>query len=163
MRLDVRKSPVLQALIVALASVPNDVAKEVRQRSKSVIVPEFRRGLAERAPAEKVFHDRLVAPSTAYVSDKGVKLIGGANGMFPRETEFGAYRETFVDYTRKSRKGGTHKVHRRVQRAFWHYTKNGRVFYPTLKDLIPRIGALWTQTAVRTIAENTEEAIGRGR
>ncbi len=162
MRIDVRKSPVLQALITTLASVPNDVAKEVRSQSKAVIVPEFKRGLAERAPAERVFHERLVAPSTAYVSDKGVKLIGGANGMFPRETEFGAYREEWIDYTRRSRKGGTHPVRRRVQRAFWHYTKDGRVFYPTLVNMIPRIAALWVQTAYRTLADNMEKAVGRG-
>lgn len=161
MRIDVRKSPVLQALIGVLAAVPNDVAKEVRNQSKGVIVPEFRKGLAERAPAEKVFHDRLVAPSTAYVSDKGVKLIGGANGMFPRETEFGAYREEWADYTRRSRKGGTHTVHRRTQRQFWHYVKDGRVFYPTLVNMIPRIAALWVQTAYRTLADNIEKALGR--
>ena len=162
MRIDVRRSPVLSTLITALASVPNDVAKEVRNQSKAVIVPEYRKALAQYAPAERVFHDRLVAPSTAYVSDKGVRLIGGKNGMFPRETEFGAYREEWSEYTRRSRTGGTHRVRRRVQRAFWHYLPSGRVFYPTITNMIPRIAALWTQTAYRTIAEAMERAVRRG-
>jgi len=163
MRLDVRRSPVLSALVQTLARMPREVNSEVREQSKAVIVPEYRRGLAERAPAP-VFHKRLVAPSNAYVSDRGVRLVAGSNaaGMFPRETEFGAYREDFETYTRRSRKGGSHQVTRRTQRQFWHYTKTGHVFYPTLSDMIPRIAALWAQTAYRTVAEQIEKATGRG-
>lgn len=158
MRLDIKRSPVLSALVQTLAGVPREVQAEVRSQSKGVIVPEYRRGLAERAPAP-VFHTRLVAPSNAYVSDRGVKLVAGSNaaGMFPRETDFGAYREEYTTYTRRGR-----KVTRRTQRQFWHYTKKGRVFYPTVENMIPRIAALWAQTAYRTIAEQIEKATGRG-
>lgn len=160
MRLDVRKSAVLTALVQTIASLPKDVQKEIRVRTKSVVVPEFRKGLAERAP-EAVFFKRIVNPSTAYVSDRGIKLLAGNNGGgphgFPRETDFGAYREDYTTYTTK--KGS---VTRRTQRQFWHFVKGGRVFTPTISDLIPRIAALWTQTAYKTIAENTERAISRG-
>ncbi|MGP6171978.1 hypothetical protein ACTU6V_12320 [Microbacterium sp. A204] len=154
MRLDVRRSPVLSALIKTLATVPNEVAKQIRAQSKAVIVPEFKKGLAEQAPA-RVFFSRLVNPSTAYVSDRGVKLVGGSNraGMFPRETEFGAYREEYNTYT--TRRG---KVTRRTQRQFWHYKKTGWVFYPTVVNMIPRIASLWAQTALRTIHETVEKA-----
>ena len=155
-RLDVRKSPALTALIRTLATIPNEVAKEIRGRSKSVIVPEWKKGLAERAPGERVFHERLVAPSTAYVSDRNVKLIGGANGKFPRETEFGAYREEWAEYTGR-RKGKTFPVRRRTQRQFWHFVKTGRVVWPTASDLIPRIASLWIQTTIRTIHEQIEK------
>lgn len=156
MRLDVRRSAELTALIRVLATIPNEVAKEVRSRSKAVIVPEWRKGLAERAPGERMFHDRLVSPSTAYVSDRNVKLIGGANGKFPRETEFGAFREDFAEYTGR-RRGRTFAVKRRTQRQFWHFTKAGRVVWPTASDLIPRIASLWIQTTIRTIHETIEK------
>lgn len=156
MRLDARRSPALTALIQVLATIPNEVAKEVRKHSKSVIVPEWKKGLAERAPGERIFHDRLVSPSTAYVSDRNVKLIGGANGKFPRETEFGAYREEFTEYTGR-RKGKSFPVRRRTQRQFWHFTKPGRVVWPTASDLIPRIFALWAQTTIRTVHESIEK------
>ncbi|MCK2028097.1 hypothetical protein KZC56_17505 [Microbacterium sp. SSW1-47] len=156
MRLDVRRSRELTALIQVLATIPTEVAKEVRARSKAVIVPEWRKGLAERAPGERMFHDRLVSPSTAYVSDRNVKLIGGANGKFPRETEFGAFREEFTEYTGR-RRGRTFPVRRRAQRQFWHFTKKGRVVWPTASDLIPRIASLWIQTTIRTVHETIEK------
>lgn len=160
MRLDVRKSAALTALVQVLAAAPKEIAKEIRGQSKAVIVPEFRKGLAERAPAA-IFFTRIVNPSTVYVSDRGVKLLAGNNGGgphgFPRETDFGAYREDYTTYT--TRRG---KTTRRTQRQFWHFVKGGRVFTPTISDLIPRIAALWTQTAYKTIADNAERAISRG-
>lgn len=159
MRLDVRRSRELTAVIQALATVPREVAKEVRQRSKSVIAPEWKKGLAERAEA-RIFYDRLVNKSTVYVTDRGVRMVAGSNAAhgFPRETEFGAYRETYTDYT--SRRGGTtFKVHRRTKRQFWHWVgRPGRVVIPTVSDMIPRIAALWVQTTVRTVFELVERA-----
>ncbi|PQZ60684.1 MULTISPECIES: hypothetical protein [unclassified Microbacterium] len=156
MRLDVRRSPALTALIQVLATIPNEVAKENRKRTKAVVVPEWKKGLAERAPGERIFHERLVSPSTAYVSDRNVKLIGGANGKFPRETEFGAYREEVAEYTGR-RNGTSFPVKRRAQRQFWHFQKSGRVVWPTASDLIPRIASLWIQTTIRTVHESIEK------
>lgn len=152
MRLDVRRSRELTALVQVLATVPKEVAKEVRARSKAVIVPEWKKGLAEHAP-ERLFFERLVNPSTAYVSDRGVKLIAGSNAakMHPRETEFGSYREDYNTYS--TRRGS---VTRRTQRQFWHYQPKGRVVIPTVSNMIPRIAALWVQTTVRTVAELLE-------
>lgn len=152
MRLDVSRSRVLTALVQTMATLPREVAKNIRQQSKAVIVPEWKKQLAERAPA-RIFFTRLVNPATAYVSDRGVKLIAGANGKFPRETEFGAYRETYVDYT--TRKGS---VHRRTKRQFWHFQKTGRVVIPAISEMIPRAGALFAQTAYRAVAEKIERA-----
>lgn len=155
MRLDVRRSRELTAVVQVLATVPNEVAKENRQRSKSVIVPEWRKGLAESAPAA-IFFKRLVDPSTVYVTDRGVKLIAGSNGAkaFPRETEFGAYREDYKTY--RTRRGETT---RRTQRQFWHFQPQGRVVIPTVSQMIPRIAALWVQTTVRTVAELIERKL----
>lgn len=153
MRLDVRQSRALTALVQVMATIPREVAKNIRQQSKAVIVPEWKKLLAEHAPA-LIFFQRLVNPATAYVSDRGVKLIAGKNGAFPRETEFGAYRETYVDYT--DRRGS---VHRRTKRQFWHYVAGGRVVIPAVAEMIPRAGALYVQTAYRTVAETIEKGI----
>ncbi|WP_309105020.1 hypothetical protein [Microbacterium sp.] len=154
MRLDVRRSRELTALVQVLATVPKEVAKQVRAQSKAVIVPEWKKGLAERAPA-RIFFDRLVNPSTVYVSDRGVRLIAGSNAAkaFPRETEFGAYREDYKTYT--TRRGETT---RRTKRQFWHFQPKGRVVIPTVAAMIPRIAALWVQTSYRTVAELIERA-----
>lgn len=157
MRLDARRSPSLAAAIQVMHTMPNEAAKATRHYSKAVIEPEFKKGLAERAPGAHMFHSRLVAPAQAQISDSGVKLIAGRNGDLVRETEFGAYREEFTTYTRKNRKGGTHTVKRRTQRQFFHYSKAGHTVYPTLSNMIPRIAALWVQTVYRTVAETIEK------
>lgn len=153
MRLDVRRSRELTALVQVMATIPRDIAKNVRQQTKAVIVPEWKKLLAEKAPA-MIFFKRLVNPSTAYVTDRGVKLIAGKNGAFPRETEFGAARETYADYT--TRKGS---VHRRTKRQFWPYAPGGRVVIPAVAEMIPRAGALFVQTAYRAVIENVEKVI----
>ncbi|GAA3948917.1 hypothetical protein [Microbacterium soli] len=157
MQIDVRRSATLTALVQVMATIPRELAKQTRAQTKAVIVPEWRKLLAEKAPGERIFHDRLVTPSTVYVSDRGAKLIAGKNGRFPRETDFGAYREDYATYT--TRRGS---VTRRTQRQFWHYVKDGRVFYPAVREFIPRAWALYAQTAYRTVAEAMEGAIDRG-
>lgn len=153
MRLDAERSPVLRATIQTLAALPREMRKQIRQHTKGVVQPEWKRALGEQAPAERIFHERLVGPSAAYVSDRNVTLRAGRAGRFPRETEFGAYREEFNTYTARGS-----RVRRRTQRQFWHYTKRGHVVYPAAREIIPRIGALWAQTTVRTIHELIEKA-----
>lgn len=159
MRLVVTKSEALSAAVGVMATMPREAAKATRQYSKAVIEPEWRKGLARRAP-ERIFHTRLVDTSSALVSDRGVRLMSGSDraSNFTRETEFGAYREDFNTYTRRSKNGGRHRVTRRTQRQFWHYTKKGHTVYPTASDMIPRIAALWVQTIYRTVHETLEKA-----
>lgn len=158
MRLDVSRSPSMRAAVEVMATLPKETTKQVRAHSKRVIQPEWKKGLAERAP-ERIFHTRLVAPASATVSDRGARLNAGSSRAknFTRETEFGAYREQLNTYSRTSSKGRAHSVRRRTQRQFWHYTKKGHVVYPTARDMIPRIGALWVQTIVRTVHEQLEK------
>lgn len=158
MRLDARRSPSLKAAIEVMTTMPREAAKETRKYSKLVIQPEWKKGLAQTAPGGRQFQTQLVGPSSALVTDSGVKLTSGRNGGRVRETEFGSYREEYTTYTRRSRRGGSHKVRRRTQRQFWHYTRDGHVVYPTARILIPRIGALWVQTIWRTVHEVVEKA-----
>lgn len=139
--------------------MPRETAKLTRQHSKQVIEPEWKKGLAKRAPT-RLHHERLVSKATVYVSDRGVRMVAGSDRAdnFTRETEFGAYREDFNTYRRRSRKGKSHGVNRRTQRQFWHYTKKGHTVYPTAENMIPRIASLWVQTIYRTVHEVIEKA-----
>lgn len=158
MQLDARRSPSLKAAIQVMHTMPNEAAKEVRRYSKAVIQPEWKKGLAQHAPGARMFHSRLVAPSAAYVSDSGVKLVAGRNGDLVRETEFGAKRNEYTEYRRRGRKGGTHKVRRRTKAQFWNYKPTGLAVYPTASNMIPRIGALWVSTIYRSVHEVIEKA-----
>lgn len=153
MNLDAERSPALRATIQTLAMLPREMRKQIRQHTKGVVQPEWKRALSDEAPSARIFHERLVGPSAAYVSDRNIKLRAGRAGSFPRETEFGAYREEFNEYTAR---GG--RVTRRTQRQFWHFNPRGHVVFPAAARIIPRIGALWAQTTVRTIHELIEKA-----
>ena len=152
MRLSAERSTVLRALIQTLARVPTETRREVRKHTKSVAAPAWKKALSEQAPPARMYFDRLVTPSTVYISDRGVALRSGRAGRFPRETEFGAYREDYNTYNSRGK-----SVTRRTQRQFWHFIKKGRVVYPAASEIIPRIGSLWAQTAVRTIHELIEK------
>lgn len=153
MRLDVRKSPSLTAAIQVMSTMPKDAAKETRKYSKTVIVPEWKKAVAAHAPAGKIFQQRLVAPSTVYVTNRGVRLVSG-KGDLVRQTEFGAAREQYTTYRRR---GGL--VKRRTQRQFFHYSDKGHAVYPAASEIIPRVAALWVQTIYRTVAETIERHI----
>jgi hypothetical protein len=152
-QLDVRRSPSLTAAIQVMVTMPRETAKATRKYSKTVIQPEWKKGLQAHAPAAQIFHDRLVRPSAAYIADTGVKLVSG-KGDLVRQTEFGAAREHKTTYQRRG-----HKVTRRTQRQFYNYRQKGYVVYPTAEEMIPRIAALWVQTIYRTVAEVIEEHI----
>jgi hypothetical protein len=136
-----------------MVTMPREAAKATRKYSKTVIQPEWKEGLAAHAPAADMFHDRLVRPSAAYISDTGVRLVAG-RGDLVRQTEFGAAREHKTTYRRRG-----YKVTRRTQRQFWNYRAGGYVVYPTAENLIPRIAALWIQTIYRTVAETIERFV----
>lgn len=152
-QLDVRRSPSLTAAIQVMTTMPREAAKATRKYSKTVIVPEWKKALSDGAPAAQMFQDRLVKPSTVYVTDRGVRLVSG-KGRLVRQTEFGAAREKFTTYRRKGS-----PVTRRTQRQFWNYTKKGRVVFPSASEMIPRVAALWVQTIYRTVAEVIERHI----
>ncbi len=143
--------------------MPREVAKTTRSYSKAIIAPEWRKGLAERAPAEKMFHTRLVTPSTVYVTDRGARLVAGSDRAdnFTRETEFGGKRNEFNEYMRRSRRGGTHDVRRRTKAQFYNFKPKGYVVYPTASDMIPRVAALWVQIVLRTGHDMLEARLGR--
>jgi len=71
--------------------------------------------------------------------------------------EFGVgNRNAYSRYTRKSKKGGTHKVERRTMRGLPRRVDTGRVAYPAFKEAAPRIVALWVQLVVKQYADAAE-------
>lgn len=156
MRLDVRRSPSLTAAIQVMTTMPSEAAKEVRKYSKAVIVPEWKKALTREA-STATQEGRLAKPSTVYVTNRGVRLVAG-KGPWVRQTEFGARRDEYVKYRRKS-KHGSHTVTRRTKRQFPWYRQKGNVVYPSAENMIPRIASLWVQTIYRSVHEVIERHI----
>jgi CRISPR/Cas system endoribonuclease Cas6 (RAMP superfamily) len=161
MRLDVTQSRELRAVIFALRGIDKTLQKQVRVHTKEIAGPEWRKALAERADTRlehRVIHDTAVVGVTnqnvrVQSAMKGRPLSGGLNPKVHfYAVEFGAKLKK-TTYYRKSRKGGTHKVTRTVGGfPLKPRRKGGYVFYPAAKEMIPRIGSIWAQTTVHTLA-----------
>jgi len=161
MRIDVRNSRELLAVIYAVRSLDKTIQKMIRQETKRIAAPEWSEALTKRADTAL---ERKVIVGTAVVSvsnqnvraqsaNKGRPLSGGLNPKtdFPA-VEYGADDDTQT-YQRRSRKGGTHKVTRHTASQLKRRRRDGYVFGPAAAEMIPRLARLWAQTTVRTIAE----------
>lgn len=160
LRIDVQSSRELQALILSVRQANKEVQGQIRRHTKEMIAPEWQKALAENA-LTKVDHVVLVNTARVTVSNQNVtlksgglakKLSGGARAFqIAPQTEFGAPLRT-IKYT--GRRGSkTFPVSRLSGTQFRYENKRGWVVYPTVAQIMPRLAALWVQTAVRTFAE----------
>lgn len=70
--------------------------------------------------------------------------------------EFGAERNAYSTYERRSPKGTVHTVRRRTQRHLPPRTPKGRVVYPAFAEIAPRMVSLWLQIIVKTVYDAAE-------
>ena len=168
LRISVHSSRQLQAVILAVKQLDREVRKEIRQQTRAVVRPEWERAVREHASTrleQRVFG----STARAVVSDQNVTLkaahIGKAlsGGLKPSlnyaPVEFGANRNEFRPISTKATRTATQSLRlkkRRTLRQFRPANKRGYVVYPAAANIIPRIAALWAQTAARTIHEAFE-------
>lgn len=164
MRIDVLKSPEMMAAILAIRSLDKTLQKQIRTHVKALSTPEFKKELAERANT-RLESRVIVDTAVVSVSNQNMRLQSAAKGrplsggLNPKTdyaaVEFGRERKP-VTYDRKNKKkGGTHSV-TRTPTGIKHRRAKGYVFYPAVKDFIPRAASLFVQTTVKTIAKALE-------
>lgn len=159
---DVFESRELQAALVAFKVLPKEITKLTRQHTKKLVDAEWQKGLTKRAVTP--LQQRVLAKTAvSSVTNNNVMMKSATKGKVSARTaawelasgaEFGADINAYSVYNRRSKRGGTHKVKRRVMRGFgWHRGRTGRVVFPTAQDLAPRIASMYVQTLLRTTAE----------
>lgn len=155
----------LQAVLLAMRALPRDVAKEIRKQNRSVVFPEWKKAVAERAHG--LFETRvLVQTARATVTDRQVTLTAAtvgrplSGGLNPKTdyhaAEFGADRDQKTTYAARSRRGKQFQVTRHTTRQLRPRKRTGYVVYPAAANILPRIAALWAQTTARSIHEAFE-------
>lgn len=164
-RIDINGSAELQAILLAVKASERNIKKAIRQQTKKVVDPEWKRSLAEHGN-DLVEHKVLVATGTTLISDQNVKLRAATKGrklrggLDPKTqyyvAEYGGDRDKKTTYDAKSRKGKTYKVTRHTARQLRPRNKQGYVFGPAVAQMVPRVAALWTQTVVKVMAEALE-------
>jgi len=164
LKISVRNSRELQATILALKSLDREVSANIRRFTRQLIVPEWQQGLRERAQSRAQI--RVLADTgRATVSSQNISLKSAsvgrslAGGLNPKSSwaafEFGA-NDVETTYTATSRRGVRFSVTRHTRRQLPSRSRTGWVVFPTAKDIIPRVAALWWQTTIRTMYEAFE-------
>jgi hypothetical protein len=166
MRISLLASDDLLATVLLLKGVDRELAKQTRAAIKTVTDAEWRE--AVRGNVATRLETRVLADTARVaVSDQNVTLRAGAigkplsGGARPSEivhsAEFGADQAATASYTANSSKGRAFAVkNRHSRRQFRPRNLKGYVVYPAASRIIPRIAALYVQTAVRTIYEALE-------
>lgn len=170
LRIDVRSSRELQAVVLAVRAAPSELAKQYRQRLKAMTDEAWSDELRGRV-STRMQSRVLLDTARTKVSDQNVQLsvgtvgralskrTGGAGSARPvdllRAAEFGGSMTKYSDYKRRS-KHGRHDVRRRTLTAWGPFNRRGNAVYPGLAAVVPRVAALMVQTCVRTLADALE-------
>lgn len=166
LRISVYSSRELQGLIARLKTVDRETRKQIRQATKASAAPIWQQTITEHGTT-RLEQRVLVKTARVTVSDQNVTLTSAGSarrlpgGLIPNQdyhvVEFGAPdRESFRPYEARSKAGRYFTVNRRTRRQLRDRKRTGYVVYPAAADAIPRIAALWVQTAVRTLHELIE-------
>lgn len=153
----------LQAVTLAFKTLDRSLQRDIRRATTQTMNPEWRAAVSERASTTM---DQLVIARGARISGGNPpKAIAASSsrslsgGLVPRDSwagfEFGANprRKT---YRRKSRNGGSHNVTRNTTAQLPRRNAKGRVAFPAVADIGPRLASLFVQIVVRRVHEAAE-------
>lgn len=156
----------LRAVALMMRQIAQPVKREIDKRTRTTLNPVWR----------QLVDEKLERPRDRAVLGKGVRVKAGnppalvaassrrplGGGLIPAYQwsgiEFGANRDEVETYSRRSSKGGSHKVTRHTARQMPPRYRKGRIIYPAFAAFAPRAVSLWVQTVVRTIMDAYEEA-----
>ena len=159
-RISVLVSRDLGVLSQAIAQAEPEMRKEIRGRTKPVAEIAWREELQGNVTT-RLETRVLLDTARVAVSDQNVMLKSATVGrvgdvpasVLAAGAEFGA--DPNKPIASRSKNGTAYT--RRRGRQFKLPRSRGYVVYPAAHVAIPRIGALWIQTAVRTFAEQVEK------
>jgi hypothetical protein len=147
----------LRSMLLAVRRAPAEVGKQINAHTKGPANTIWTDEVRERA-ATRLQQRVLVDTARVGVTNRNVALRSATVGTLRKgvpasrlaaAAEFGVNPGKII--TSRSRKGNQYK--RRLGSAFPRTRRGGTVVYPAARDAIPRIAALWVQTAVRTILD----------
>lgn len=160
----------LEAVVLAMRIVGPELRKQLYQRSRDAIAPEWQSALSDRAStvypnqlAQKV----LVKSARVNVTSRGVTLTAAksqkklSGGLTPKEgwpaVEFGASPKRARITANRDGKSYTYK--RTINTQFPKNVRKGLVAYPTGRKFIARYASLWVFTVARTLRDAAEGRI----
>lgn len=165
--MSVRGSDELRAVVLALKVVDRSVAKDIRAATVGMS-PTWAGQVSSHARSRRderilVTGARIAGgnPPAALAGSSSRRMRGGGR---PNELaggqEFGSKsRSVKRSYSTRSPRGTVYTVKRRTQAGLPPSSPAGRVVFPAVADIGPRMVALWVQLVVRKVYDAT----GTGR
>ena len=160
-RISLLVSKELQTLLSAIRTLPAEVNAVIRRSTKTEAEPMWRE--AVRGNVTTRLETRVLSDTARVaVTDSNVLLRSGTVGQLGNGTPIpvvAAATEYGADPTKQimSRSKAGNPYTRRRGRQFKLPRTGGHVVGPAARNVIPRIGRLWFQIAVRTTHEKFEE------
>lgn len=160
--LSVHGSEQLQAAVLAVRAADKDLRRDLNARARAVMGPEWVKGLESRLvhPAQ-----RVVTAGARVAAGNPPQLVAGnskrkiGRGLIPVQHwagfEYGAARYRSY-YGRVSPRGRKHWLKRDTRAHLPARTKHGHIIGPAVRNIIPRLAALWVQTVIRTYLDAIE-------
>lgn len=158
----------LRAVTLALKAVDKETRSAINKATRDTLNPVWRGALASNAatPLESALlvkggrvaagnPPRMIASNSKRPVSKGSTLTADRYG---RAFEFGTKDQNkYGTYTRKNRGGGgTHQVTRRTARQLPAYRSQGRVIFPAVAEVAPRMVSLWAGLIIRKVYDAFE-------
>lgn len=154
----------LQAAVLGFKLLGKSLKSDIRKATVSTLGPEWKQELSARSSG-----------MDALILAKGGRIKGGnppvaiaassqkalSGGLIPRDSwpafEFGANGARRTTYSRRNRSGsGTHRVTRNTTAQLPSRQSKGRVVFPAVAELAPRLASLFVQIVVRRVHEAAE-------
>lgn len=150
----------LQRARDALPQLGEDIQARIRSASEQQLAAGWQEELNARSGFSPQQRSIVAAAPSVLAYNGGLAVQTGGQGKLghlTRAFEFGSLnRETFVTYTRKSRKGGTHKVRRRTSRQIPPRSQTGWIAYPAAGRWSARAFSMFLQIVVKASHDAVE-------
>lgn len=164
--IDVRKGPAeLKAAVLSFKRVEQPIRRAVNTDMRQTMNPVWKAMIEGNARRGR--QDQLVL-------GRGARIAGGnppsfkaaqssrrlSGGLVPAESwagfEFGAAGDSVTTYRRRSLNGGSHDVTRHTERQLPARYRKGRVVFPAVAEIAPRVVSYWVQSIVRHVMQAAE-------
>jgi hypothetical protein len=161
--IDVRRSPELQAAILACKRVDAPLRKAIYAASRESVNALWKPALERRARSNRA-QRVIVKGARAAIRTDGFSLMAATSrkalsgGLVPADEwqgdEFGA-RTRKAEFTQRSRLGKTYRVSKTVNRQFPGRTREGRIAFDAASEVGTKTIAAWVTAVVTTIVNAT--------
>lgn len=157
----------LRAVLLGMKRLPREIRNDINRSTTATIGPVWKDEVTRRASSK--MDARVIAAGTrlkpgnppVLLAAQSRRPLKGGGGLVPRDgwqgREFGADRGAYGTYSRRNLvAAGTHQVERRTGAQLPARKPKGRIAYPAVAEVAPRIAALWVQLFVRRVHEYAE-------